>query len=117
MDKLFVAIFGIAGIIFTHWFFFMKKDTVVLVSDSVDIIVEGGYSPATISVKKGSITTLHFMRKDPSTCLEEIVIPEFKIRKYLPLNKTTSIEIKPEKEGEYSMSCGMNMFHGKIIVT
>jgi plastocyanin domain-containing protein len=38
------------------------------------------------------------------------------VRKYLPLNKKTPITITPKKEGTYEIVCGMNMFHGKIIV-
>lgn len=117
MDKIIAAVTGAFGIIGTYWFFFMKKDSAVSVTDSVEIVVEGGYSPSTISIVKGKTTKLHFFRKDASSCLEEIVIPDFKIKKYLPLNKTTTIEIKPETAGEFSMSCGMNMFHGKIIVS
>lgn len=116
LDKILVTLVGIAGIAFTYWFFLLKKDTVVEVEDSVDILVDGGYSPSTISVQKDKTTQLNFFRKDPSTCLEEIVLADFKIRKHLPLNKTTRIAITPTKSGTYDMVCGMNMFHGKIIV-
>ncbi|MDO8583032.1 MAG: cupredoxin domain-containing protein [bacterium] len=116
IDKVLVAIFSIGGIVFTYWFFLMKKEEVVSVTDSVDIIVDGGYTPNTISVPKGKTTTINFFRKDPSSCLEEVVLSEFKIKKYLPLNKKVLIEINPKKEGTYPFSCGMNMFHGKIIV-
>lgn len=88
-----------------------------MAGDLVDITVKGGYSPETISIAKGKTTTLRFTRKDPSSCLEEVVIPEFKIRKFLPLNQPISIELNPEKAGEYEFVCGMNMFHGKLIVS
>lgn len=88
-----------------------------MVSDSVDIIVEGGYQPEIISVQKGKTTKLNFLRKDPSSCLEEVVLSDFKIRKYLPLNQKVTIEVTPQKSGEFDISCGMNMFHGKIKVS
>ena len=118
LDKLLVAIFSIGGIAFTYWFFLMKKDdeAVVVNNDSVDIIVKGGYSPNVISIPKGKSTTINFIRKDPSSCLEEVVLSDFKIRKYLPLNKKITIDITPQKIGTYNFECGMNMFHGKIIV-
>ena len=116
LDSIIVTITGIGMIAFIYWFFLMKKEKAVTVGDSVDITVEGGYSPDTIVVAKGRTTTLRFTRKDPSSCLEEVVVPEFKIRKFLPLNQTVSVEIKPEKAGEYEFVCGMNMFHGKLIV-
>ena len=116
IDKIIVTILSIAGIGFTYWFFLMKKDEVVSVTDSVDILVEGGYNPSSISIPKGKTTKINFTRRDPSSCLEEVVLSDFKIKKYLPLNKTVTVEITPKESGTYNFSCGMNMFHGKIIV-
>lgn len=115
-DKILVAITGFVGIVFTYWFFLMKKEKEVKVMDEVDIKVSGGYSPEVISVPKGKTTKINFIRTDPSDCLAEVVLSDFKIRKELPLNKKVSIEITPEKAGEYGYACGMNMFHGKIVV-
>ena len=78
--------------------------------------MDGGYSPEIIRVQKGQPVTLNFYRKDPSDCLEEVVLGDFGVRKHLPLGQTTPIEIKPEQAGEYTFSCGMNMYHGKIKV-
>lgn len=117
IDKILVGLFGLVGIAFTYWFFLMRKEQEVLVaSDSIDIIVDGGYKPEVISIPKGKTTKLNFTRKDSSGCLEEVVLSDFKVRKYLPLNKTVTIEITPQKTGEFKFSCGMNMFHGKLIV-
>lgn len=116
-DKLLVTLIGIAGIAFTYWFFLMKRgEEVAVTSDSVDITVEGGYQPEVISIPKGKTTKINFIRKDPSNCLEEVVLSDFKIKKYLPLNQKITIEITPQKAGEFRFTCGMNMFHGKIIV-
>ncbi len=115
-DKILAIIFGILGIVFTYWFFLMKKRKEVVVENSVDIIVEGGYKPEVISIPKGQVTKINFIRKDKSNCLEEVVLSDFKIRKYLPLNQKVTVEITPQKSGEFGYSCGMNMFHGKIIV-
>lgn len=117
LDKILVTIFSLAGIAFTIWFFLMRNEQVVEVtSDSIDITVSGGYRPEVISIPKGKTTTVNFLRKDPSSCLEEVVLSDFKVRKYLPLNKKVSIELTPQKAGEFAFSCGMNMFHGKVKV-
>lgn len=95
----------------------MKKESEsVDVANEITITVEGGYKPDVIRVRKGSSVTLKFYRKDESSCLEEVVIPDFNIREHLGLNKTTDIVINPSEVGEYEISCGMNMFHGKIKV-
>jgi plastocyanin domain-containing protein len=117
IDKLLVLIGGLGFIGFIYWYFLMYKDKAVSIAGNViDILVDGGYKPQTVRVRKGQKITLNFNRKDPSSCLEEVVLPDFGKRTFLPLNKITSIEINPKKTGEYEITCGMNMFHGKLIV-
>jgi len=116
LDKVVITVIGIMAIGFTYWFFLKKKDREISVKDEVDIVVEGGYSPNIISIPKGKTTKLNFIRKDSNSCLEEVVLGDFKVRKYLPLNQKITIELTPQKAGEFGYSCGMNMFHGKIIV-
>jgi len=115
-DKILVTISGVGIIFFILWFFFGKKDKEVLAGDTIDVLVDGGYKPAHIRVKKGKTTILKITRRDPNACLEEIILPEFKIKKFLPLNEEVEISITPEKEGEYKFHCAMNMYHGKLIV-
>ncbi len=116
MDKILVTIAGLLGLAFVYWFFLMRKEEAVAVGESVDITVEGGYSPEVITVRQGKPVTLNFFRKDPSSCLEEVVLSDFKTRKFLPVGQKVAITIIPKVAGEFSYSCGMNMFHGKIIV-
>lgn len=123
MDKLIVAIVGVIGILFTYWFFLMKKEKEVEVENlpagkagEVDITVSGGYSPEVISIPRGKPIKINFIRTDPTDCLEEVVLGDFKIRKHLPLNQKVTIEITPQNSGVFKFTCGMNMYHGKIIV-
>lgn len=117
IDKILVTIFSLVGIAFTYWFFLMKKEEVVEVTtNSVDITVSGGYQPEVISIPKGKTTKLNFTRTDPSSCLEEVILSDFKVRKYLPLNKKVTIELTPQMTGEFVFTCGMNMFRGKVKV-
>lgn len=116
MDKVIVSIVGFLGIIFTYWFFLKRGEKQVTAEREIDITVEGGYSPEVISIQKGKPIKINFLRKDPTDCLSEVVLADFKIRKDLPLNKRVSIEITPQKSGEFVYSCGMNMYHGKIVV-
>lgn len=117
MDKIIVTIVGVLLAAFVYWFFLMKKSQAVMVSaDSIEIVVDGGYTPEVITVLVGKKTTLNFIRRDANSCLEEVVLGDFKIRKTLPLNQKVAIEITPQEKGEFVYSCGMGMFHGKIIV-
>ncbi len=116
MDKLIVTITGLLSIAGIYWFFFGKKEETMETRNSWDIIVSGGYKPATIVIPKAMQSTITFTRRDPNSCLEEVVIPDFKIKTFLPLNKPVTITLSPAKPGVYQMHCGMNMFHGKINV-
>lgn len=99
------------------WFFFgRKEDEAVSAEGTIDILVKGGYHPASIKIKRGRPVTLRFTRQDPSSCVEEVVIPEFSIRQFLPMNTPTEIEITPQKTGVIPFQCGMGMVHGKIEV-
>ncbi|MGB3403225.1 MAG: cupredoxin domain-containing protein [Microcoleaceae cyanobacterium] len=82
----------------------------------IKITVDGGYQPNHIVVNIGQPVRLNFERRDTNSCLEEIQLPEFKIKKKLPLNQTTSVEFTPETPGSYEFACGMNMFRGIIEV-
>lgn len=116
LDKILVVIFGLLGIAFTFWFFLMKREKEVEIRGEADITVDGGYSPEVISVPLGKLTKINFLRTDPTECLSEVVLPDFKIKRKLPLNKKVTIEITPEKTGEFGYACSMNMYHGKIVV-
>ena len=116
MDKILVTTVGMGLIGFIWWFFFGKKEKAIVAGDVLEILVDGGYKPASIRLKKGKTTTLKITRRDPNSCLEEIILPDFKIKKFLSLNKEVEISIIPQKTGEFGFHCGMNMYHGKIIV-
>ena len=108
---------SISGIFFTFWFFLMRKEnSAVAKNNRVEILVQGGYKPEIITVAQNQATTLSFLRKDKNPCLEEVILSEFKIKRFLPIGKTVSIQITPERKGIFPFSCGMNMFHGKLIV-
>jgi len=117
MDKITVGISGIGVIALIYWFFFEKgKEVTVVAEGKVNVLVDGGYKPSVIKVKRGQKTMISLTRRDPNSCLEEFILPDFKISKFLPVGKQVNIEISPDKSGEYTFHCGMNMFHGKIIV-
>ena len=82
---------------------------------SATIVVEGGYSPSVVRVKSGAPVRLVFDRRDTSGCSEEVVFPDFGIRKYLPTGKQTTIEITPPAPGRYEFMCGMSMLRGALI--
>ncbi|MGB3293564.1 MAG: cupredoxin domain-containing protein [Phormidesmis sp.] len=117
--KVGVAAVGAGLIGLELWWFLLSKNKsqTAQVTDGVqvvDITVDGGYSPDQIVVQAGQPVRLTFLRKDPSSCLEQIILPDFKKSMDLPLNQEAAIEILPEKAGNYTFHCGMNMFRGTL---
>ncbi len=117
MDKLIVTGLGIALTGFIYWFFFGKRDEATEAKTEWNIRVSGGYQPSTITIPRGKRATLTFTREDPNSCLEDIVIEKFKIKRFLPLNEPVTVTLSPGSAGTFEMHCGMNMFHGRIIVS
>ena len=116
MEKIVVTIGGIGLIGLIYWFFFGKKEETTVTSDHWTITVDGGYKPNIIKIPKDKPAVLTFIRKDTNSCLEEVVFPDYKIKKYLPLNKEVTITLpSPHKASVFH--CGMSMFRGRIEVT
>ncbi|HEY8310261.1 MAG TPA: cupredoxin domain-containing protein [Gemmatimonadaceae bacterium] len=81
---------------------------------TVTITVKGGYDPAVIRVKAGQPVRLVFDRQETSGCSEEVVFPDFNIKKFLPAFQKTVIEVTPPRTGRYGFTCGMSMLHGSL---
>ena len=113
---------GLAAIAWVNWYFFLAERSAASASvgssgvQEIAIAVEGGYSPASIRVKRGTPVRLVFDRRETNSCSEEVVIPAFGIRRFLPAFEKTTVEIVPDEPGTYEFTCGMSMLRGKVIV-
>ena len=90
------------------WFLLSKpksrKATTTGGVQEVTVTVDGGYDPSHIVVQAGQRVRLNFYRKDPSSCLEEVRFPDFRIAQALPVNQTTAIEFTPTQPGRYEFA-------------
>jgi heme/copper-type cytochrome/quinol oxidase subunit 2 len=76
-----------------------------------------GYTPNVIRVKKGIPVELEIKNPlDSSNCISTFMIPDFNINNVNLKTGTTKLTFTPDKSGEYTFSCGMQMFKGTIIV-
>lgn len=113
---------GIAAIAWVSWYFFLARRPAVTATageggmQEVTITVQAGYTPSEVKVKRGAPVRLVFDRRETSGCSEEVVIPEFGIRRFLPAFQKTAVELTPEEAGTFDFTCGMSMLHGKLIV-
>jgi Cu+-exporting ATPase len=123
-DRIAAVAAGAALLVAILVFFFGKRRPSVVAAPSaagdsaeVTVVVEGGYSPDVIRARVGRPLRLIFDRRDTSPCTDEVVFPDFGIRRALTANARTVVEIRPERIGEFTFSCGMNMLHGRILVS
>lgn len=119
--KLGITAAGIGLIGLELWWFLLSKTKAQTAQvakgiQSINITVDGGYSPNHIVVQRAQPVQLNFLRKDPSNCLDQVILPDFNKAIDLPLNQTVTIEILPQTVGTYPFHCGMNMFRGTLSV-
>ncbi|MGC9505154.1 cupredoxin domain-containing protein [Baaleninema sp.] len=119
--KLGVTAGGIALIGLELWWFLGSKTQAQQATENaeiqeIEITVDGGYNPDRIVVEAGKTVRLNFYRKDPSSCVEQVILPDFKRSIDLKINDTTPVEFTPKEPGIYSFHCGMNMVRGEIEV-
>lgn len=119
--EIVVAVVGVGVMAFVLWYFFGERDAkAATVTDSgvqeIKVTVKGGYSPDVIVVKQGLPVRLDFYRDETASCSDQVIFGDFGIARDLPAFKTTPIEFTPDKVGEFTFTCGMNMLRGKLIV-
>lgn len=116
-----VIVSAIGAIAWVNWYFFLADAGSVVVKASgegrqeVHIAVRGGYEPSTIRVPAGAPVRLVFDRQETSSCSEELVFPDFGVRRFLPAFEQTSIDITPPAKGTYEFTCGMSMLRGRVV--
>ena len=120
-----VLVSGLAAIAWINWYFFVAGNSTAAIATAaagavagpaeVVITVDGGYDPSTVRVKAGEPVRLVFDRRDNSSCSEEVVFPDFGVRKFLPTGERTEIVVTPPRAGTYNFMCGMSMLRGRII--
>lgn len=79
-------------------------------------ITKKGFEPKELSLQRDVPVRITFIRQTAETCGTEVVFPDYKISKPLPLNKPVKIEFTPTTKGELKFACGMDMLRGKVVV-
>lgn len=110
---------GLAAIAWVNWYFFLAPRRAVTAAPNAGVqvatvIVKGGYEPADIRVRHGVPVRLDFDRQETDSCSEEVVFPDFGIRRPLPAFAKTAVEFTPSNPGVYPFTCGMGMLHGTV---
>ena len=113
-----VNIIGVVLIILVIWWFWLssEKNFIAPKDQIITILVEGGiYHPAQIEVPAGQTIAFKFIRKDPTPCAETVIFPELNRSLLLPVDKAQIIHLNLPQKGEYTFTCQMGMYRGKLI--
>lgn len=121
LTQIIVIAAGLLVCVIHLWFFLFsrRRPGRTLVStqmQEVVIRVMGGYDPESVVLVQGVPAKLRFQRDEETECSEELVIPDFSIKRTLPPFKTTTIDLQPDDLGEFPFHCGMGMMRGRIVV-
>ncbi len=80
-------------------------------------VTDDGFEPTPVAVKANQPVMLMITRKTDKTCAKEIVVPDYKIEKTLPLNQMVEVSFTPTKTGELVYGCAMGqMVKGVLTV-
>lgn len=85
-------------------------------ANQANITVDGGYAPQTIHLQQKQPATLTFTRRSDQGCLGQVHSQALDFAKDLPLNQPVTVNVPTDKTGEFDFSCGMDMFHGKVVI-
>ena len=80
------------------------------------IRVKGGYRPSVVYGRVGQPLRVVFTREETASCSEHVVFPDFGKSAMLPAFEDVSIELLPQRAGEYEFTCQLGMLRGKLIV-
>ena len=75
-----------------------------------------GYTPSSLAVKKDIPVKLTVKYNGRGGCIKQFLIPTFGVNVTLPDNGSKLIEFTPNKSGSFTITCGMGMYRGTLVV-
>lgn len=120
--EIVVVLLGLLAVAWVNWYFFGPAGRPAVAATAaagiqeVRVVVQGGYQPAQVRVRAGVPVRMIFDRQETSSCSEEVVLPDFGVRRFLPAHAETPIEFTPQAAGTHEFTCGMGMLRGRVIV-
>ncbi|MCK0153700.1 cupredoxin domain-containing protein [Alcanivorax sp. S6407] len=118
--SILINLAGLILIALIIWWFWMSRPggrkPAAITSETTIIVDDGVYDPALIHARTGQPLTLHFERRDPSPCAEQVIFHGLDVSEFLDNGKVTTVTLKNPPKGEYRFTCQMQMYQGRLIV-
>lgn len=83
---------------------------------TVRVRVKRGYQPSVVHGRVGEPLRIVFSREETASCSEHVVFPAFGKSAMLPPFEDVTLELVPERAGEYEFTCQMGMLRGRLVV-
>jgi plastocyanin domain-containing protein len=80
------------------------------------IVDDKGFTPSHVEVQKGKPASLVFVRMTDDTCAKEVVFPDLKLEKDLPLRTAVNIDIPTSDARTLTFQCGMAMYKSAVVI-
>ena len=80
------------------------------------IVDDKGFTPSHVEVQKGKPASLVFIRTTDDTCAKEVVFPDLKLEKDLPLRTAVNIDIPTSDARTLTFQCGMAMYKSAVVI-
>ncbi len=75
------------------------------------------FSPEVVQIPSDTPVRLVVDRQESSACSDQLAIPQLGVLADLASNAVTTIDVPASKSGTYTLTCGMGMMSGKLVVT
>ena len=84
--------------------------------DATRVLVKGSFQPNTLFGRVGEPMRIVFRREETASCSERVVIPAFGRSATLPPYEDVTVELLPEKPGDYEFTCQLGLLKGRLHV-
>ena len=94
-------------------------------AQEVKVVIDGGYKPGSVKVKRGREVHLTFVREEKGGCGDVVRFLSLKetkdgkdvlVERRLKTGEETTVIFTPKTKGTLHFTCGMGMYKGAIVV-